>query len=63
MRVAPVMLGLVLGDKAESALRTSFLLDQGEPTILMTRPISILLAGIPSAQNALLSNAEVLGYD
>lgn len=44
--VAPAILALVLGDMAELALRRSLLLSLGDPLILVSRPISvILLAG------------------
>ncbi|MEX2644485.1 MAG: tripartite tricarboxylate transporter permease [Acetobacterales bacterium] len=38
--IAPTILGLVLGDKAEFNMRTSLLMGQGDPAILFTRPIS-----------------------
>jgi len=41
--VAPAILALVLGDMAELALRRSLLLSMGDPTILISRPISIIL--------------------
>jgi putative tricarboxylic transport membrane protein len=44
--VAPAILALVLGDMAELALRRSLLLSLGNPLILVSRPISVvLLAG------------------
>ncbi|MBU2261001.1 MAG: tripartite tricarboxylate transporter permease, partial [Proteobacteria bacterium] len=44
--VAPAILALVLGDMAELALRRSLLLSLGDPMILVSRPISVvLLAG------------------
>jgi putative tricarboxylic transport membrane protein len=44
--VAPAILALVLGDMAELALRRSLLLSLGDPMILISRPISVvLLAG------------------
>lgn len=39
----PVVIGLVLGDKAENALRTSLLISDDNPAILFTRPISVVL--------------------
>lgn len=39
----PIVIGLVLGDKAESALRISLMLNDNNPSILFTRPISIVL--------------------
>jgi len=41
--VAPAILGLVLGDMAELALRRSLLLSLGDPLILVSRPISVVL--------------------
>ena len=41
--VAPAILALVLGDMAELALRRSLLLSMGDPTILISRPISVIL--------------------
>jgi putative tricarboxylic transport membrane protein len=44
--VAPAVLGLVLGDLAELSIRRSLLLNFGNPMILISRPLSvILLAG------------------
>jgi putative tricarboxylic transport membrane protein len=44
--VAPAVLGLVLGDLAELSIRRSLLLNFGNPLILISRPLSvILLAG------------------
>ena len=42
----PVVIGLVLGDKAEAMLRTSMMLSQGDATVLFTRPISMILVGL-----------------
>ncbi len=39
--IAPAVLGLVLGDLAELALRRSLLLSLGDPMILISRPISL----------------------
>ena len=41
--VAPAILALVLGDMAELALRRSLLLSLGDPMILVSRPISVIL--------------------
>jgi putative tricarboxylic transport membrane protein len=41
--VAPAILALVLGDMAELALRRSLLLSLGDPMILISRPISVVL--------------------
>jgi len=38
--LAPLVLALVLGDLAESALRQSLIISQGSPLIFLTRPIS-----------------------
>jgi putative tricarboxylic transport membrane protein len=37
---APLVLGLVLGDNMERALRQSLMMSQGDPSILISRPIS-----------------------
>lgn len=37
---APLILGLVLGDSMERALRQSLMMSQGDPSILVSRPIS-----------------------
>jgi putative tricarboxylic transport membrane protein len=41
--VAPVIIGVVLGAKAEFSLRVSLLMSAGDPSILYTRPICIIL--------------------
>src|SRR6266446_7653497 len=41
--IAPMVLALVLGDMAESALRQSLIMSQGSPLIFFTRPISAVL--------------------
>jgi len=41
--IAPMVLALVLGDMAESALRQSLIMSQGSPLIFVTRPISAVL--------------------
>jgi len=41
--IAPAVLGLVLGDRAEASLRRSLLLSLGDPLILVSRPISAIL--------------------
>ena len=40
---APLVLALVLGPMLETALRRSLLLSAGDPTIFLTRPISVVL--------------------
>lgn len=41
--IAPVIIGVVLGAKAEFNLRVSLLMSAGDPSILFTRPICIVL--------------------
>jgi putative tricarboxylic transport membrane protein len=41
--IAPVIIGVVLGGKAEFNLRVSLLMSGGDPAILYTRPICIAL--------------------
>ena len=41
--IAPAVLGLVLGDRAELSLRRALLLSLGDPLILVSRPISLIL--------------------
>src|ERR671925_1197163 len=45
--IAPMVLALVLGDMAESALRQSLIMSQGSPTIFFSSPIAAVL-GIPA---------------
>jgi putative tricarboxylic transport membrane protein len=40
---APLVLGLVLGDGMERALRQSLMMSQGDLTILLTRPLSVVM--------------------
>jgi putative tricarboxylic transport membrane protein len=42
---APLVLGLVLGDSMEKALRQSLMMSQGDPSILL-RPIPSALLGV-----------------
>jgi len=44
--VAPMVLALVLGDSAESAMRQSLIMSQGSPLIFFTRPIAGVLNGL-----------------
>jgi putative tricarboxylic transport membrane protein len=44
--VAPMILGLVLGEKAEFNLRTALKIGRGDYTVLVTHPISIVLASL-----------------
>ena len=41
--VAPIVIGLILGDKAQEALRTTLQLSHGDFGILFTRPISLTI--------------------
>ena len=43
---APLILGLVLGDSMERALRQSLMMSQGDLTILVARPISAVILGL-----------------
>jgi putative tricarboxylic transport membrane protein len=42
----PLILGFVLGDAMERAVRQSLTMSQGDPTILVARPISAVLLGL-----------------
>jgi putative tricarboxylic transport membrane protein len=44
--LAPLVLALVLGDMAESALRQSLIMSQGSPLIFFASPISAALVGL-----------------
>ena len=43
---APLILGLVLGDSMERALRQSLMMSQGELGILVSRPVSAIMLGL-----------------
>ena len=43
---APLILGLVLGDSMERALRQSLMMSQGDVSILVSRPISAVMIGL-----------------
>jgi len=43
---APMVLGLVLGDAMERALRQSLMMSQGDLMILVGRPISAVMLGL-----------------
>ncbi len=60
--VAPAILALVLGDMAELALRRSLLLSMGDPMILISRPISVilLLGAIISIVYPLIKKPKIL---
>jgi putative tricarboxylic transport membrane protein len=67
---APLILGFVLGDSMERALRQSLMMSQGDPTILVARPMSatmlflavlILLAPLFRKANAWRVKAIVEG--
>jgi putative tricarboxylic transport membrane protein len=47
--VAPVMIGLILGPAAEQHLRRALSISQGDWTVLLTRPLSLLLLVIAAA--------------
>ena len=44
--VAPLVLGMILGDLAEVSLRRAMLLSDFDPSVLITRPISGVLIGL-----------------
>jgi putative tricarboxylic transport membrane protein len=46
---APLILGLVLGDSMERALRQSLMMSQGDPAILWSRPISATMLVLAAA--------------
>lgn len=46
---APLILGLVLGDNMERALRQSLMMSQGDPAILVSRPISAAMLFLAAA--------------
>jgi putative tricarboxylic transport membrane protein len=41
--IAPMVLGFVLGDPLERAVRQSLSMSMGDPTILVARPISAVI--------------------
>jgi putative tricarboxylic transport membrane protein len=43
---APLILGLVLGDALERALRQSLMMSQGDLSILITRPLSAVMLSL-----------------
>ena len=43
---APLVLGLVLGDPMERALRQSLMMSQGDLSILVSRPVSVTMLGL-----------------
>jgi TctA family transporter len=43
---APMMLGFILGPMMEEFLRRALLLSKGDPTVLITRPISAVMLGL-----------------
>jgi putative tricarboxylic transport membrane protein len=43
---APLILGFVLGDSMERALRQSLMMSQGDPAILVSRPISAVMLAL-----------------
>ncbi len=44
--MAPMVLALVLGDNAESAMRQSLIMSQGSPLIFFDRPIAGIVNGL-----------------
>ena len=42
--LAPIILGMILGPMAEQSIRRALLISRGDPTDLLTRPISTVLA-------------------
>jgi putative tricarboxylic transport membrane protein len=44
--IAPMVLGFVLGDPLERAVRQSLSMSMGDPMILVSRPISAVILGI-----------------
>ena len=44
---APMMLGFILGPMMEEFLRRALLLSKGDPIVLVTRPISAVMLGLP----------------
>jgi TctA family transporter len=46
---APLLLGFVLGPMMEENLRRALLLSQGDPTVFVTRPLSMGLLGVAAA--------------
>ena len=49
---APLILGLVLGDGMERALRQSLMMSQGDLSILVSRPISAAMLSLAAADTA-----------
>jgi TctA family transporter len=56
---APLLLGFVLGPMMEEHLRRSLLLSRGDPSIFLTRPISLVLLLITFA---IMVNMLLTGY-
>ncbi|MCZ8270295.1 MAG: tripartite tricarboxylate transporter permease [Beijerinckiaceae bacterium] len=51
---APLLLGFILGPLMEEFLRRSLLLSQGDPTVLVTRPLSAVLLALAVAVLAMV---------
>jgi len=47
--VAPVLVGMILGPLAEQQLRRALAISQGDPTVLVTRPIAAALLAVAAA--------------
>jgi putative tricarboxylic transport membrane protein len=43
-RPAPLLLAFILGPMMEQSLRRALLLSEGDPTVLVTRPISAVIS-------------------
>ena len=42
--LAPIILGMILGPMAEQSVRRALLISRGDPSDLLTRPLSAVLA-------------------
>jgi TctA family transporter len=46
LEVAPLLLAFILGPMMEQSLRRALLVSQGDPTVLVTRPLSAVMLGL-----------------
>jgi putative tricarboxylic transport membrane protein len=46
LEVAPLLLAFILGPMMEQSLRRALLVSQGDPTVLVTRPVSAIMLGL-----------------
>ena len=46
LEVAPLLLAFILGPMMEQSLRRALLVSQGDPTVLVTRPVSAVMLGL-----------------